>query len=140
MDLKNEKCVMVINETLPLGLIANTAGILGMTIGKQVPEIVGSDVNDKDGNHHKGIVAIPVPILKVTEEKLKTIRQQLFDSYYDDVTIVDFSDIAQSCKVYEEYIEKAANANESEFIYFGIGLCGPKKKVNKLTGDLPLLR
>ncbi|MFQ8583652.1 MAG: DUF2000 family protein [Holdemania massiliensis] len=24
--------------------------------------------------------------------------------------------------------------------YFGIGLYGPKKRVNKLTGDLPLLR
>ena len=55
MDLQNEKCVMVLDEHLPLGLIANTAA-------------------------------------------------------------------------------------EADLSYFGVALCGPKKKVNKLTGSLPLLR
>ena len=32
MDLQNEKCVMVIDEHLPLGLIANTAAIMEMCI------------------------------------------------------------------------------------------------------------
>ena len=35
MDLENEKCVMIIDENLPLGLIANTAAILGITLGKK---------------------------------------------------------------------------------------------------------
>lgn len=30
MDLQNEKCVMVIDENLPLGMIANTAAIMGL--------------------------------------------------------------------------------------------------------------
>lgn len=29
---------------------------------------------------------------------------------------------------------------ESSLNYFGIAICGAKKKVNKLTGMLPLLR
>lgn len=29
-----DKCVMIINERLPLGFIANTAAILGISIGK----------------------------------------------------------------------------------------------------------
>ncbi len=33
MDLQNEKCVMVIDENLPLGIIANTAAIMGITLG-----------------------------------------------------------------------------------------------------------
>ena len=41
MDLQNEKCVMVIDENLPLGIIANTAAIMGITLGKQMPEVVG---------------------------------------------------------------------------------------------------
>ena len=41
MDLQNEKCVMVIDETLPTGLIANTAGIMGITLGKEMPDTVG---------------------------------------------------------------------------------------------------
>ena len=35
MDWKNEKCVMILDESLPLGLIANTAAIMGITLGKQ---------------------------------------------------------------------------------------------------------
>ena len=30
MDWQNEKCVMVIDESLPLGIIANTAAIMGI--------------------------------------------------------------------------------------------------------------
>ena len=42
MDLQNEKCVMVIDESLPLGIIANTAAIMGITLGKQMAEVVGA--------------------------------------------------------------------------------------------------
>ena len=37
----NEKCVMIIDENLPLGIIANTAAIMGITLGKQRHEVVG---------------------------------------------------------------------------------------------------
>lgn len=140
MEYLNEKCVMVINSELPLGLIANTAGILGITLGKLAPQIVGEDVVDQSGNTHLGVVAIPVPILSVSTEKLKKIREQLYQPEFSDLIVVDFSDIAQSCKNYPEYIEKAAQASEAQITYFGIGLYGLKKRVNKLTGDLPLLR
>ena len=140
MEHLNEKCVMVINAELPLGLIANTAGILGVTLGKMAPQIVGEDVTDQTGNPHLGVVAISVPILSVSKEKLKTIREQLYQPEFSELTVVDFSDIAQSCKNYPEYIEKIANVTEEEITYFGIGIYGPKKRVNKLTGDLPLLR
>ena len=43
MDHQNEKCVMVIDEELPTGIIANTAGIMGITLGKKLPETVGPD-------------------------------------------------------------------------------------------------
>ena len=32
------------------------------------------------------------------------------------------------------------NVPEGSLNYFGIAICGAKKKVNKLTGMLPLLR
>ena len=98
MEYLNEKCVMVINSELPLGLIANTAGILGITLGKLAPQIVGEDVVDQSGNTHLGVVAIPVPILSVSTEKLKKIREQLYQPEFSDLIVVDFSDIAQSCK------------------------------------------
>ena len=140
MDLQNEKCVMVIDEHLPLGIIANTAAILGITLGKNMPEIVGADVTDKTGNDHLGIIEFPVPILKGTAESMKAIREKLYEPEFSDLTVVDFSDLAQSCKTYDEFIGKMKEVPETELNYFGIAICGTKKKVNKLTGSMALLR
>ena len=140
MDLQNEKCVMVIDENLPLGLIANTAAIMGITLGKKMPEVVGADVTDQSGNEHLGIIEFPVPILRGSIEDIKAIRKKLYRPEFLDLTVVDFSDLAQGCKTYDEFIEKMERVDESSLQYFGVAICGAKKKVNKLTGNLPLLR
>lgn len=140
MDLKNEKCVMVIDEHLPIGIIANTAAIMGITLGKKMPEVVGDDVIDQSGNEHLGIIEFPVPILKGSPEIIKEIRKKLYRTEFQDVTVADFSDLAQNCKTYDEFIEKMGQVPESTLQYFGIAICGPRKKVNKLTGSMPLLR
>lgn len=140
MDIEHTKCVMVIDETLPVGIIANTAGILGITLGKQVPEIVGRDVTDSDEKLHKGIVEISVPILKANADSLKVLRETLYKAEYNDIRIVDFSDIAQSCTNYDKFEEKMNATPKEKIQYLGLALCGNKKKINKLTGNMPLLR
>ena len=140
MDHQNEKCVMVIDEELPTGIIANTAGIMGITLGKKLPETVGPDVSDRNGRSHLGIIAIPVPILKASKEKLKELRLKLYEPSFSELTVVDFSNVAQSCNDYDEFTSKAAQTDGDSFQYFGVGICGAKKLVNKLTGNLPLLR
>lgn len=140
MDSQIEKCVMVIDEELPLGMIANTAGIMGITLGKHIPDCVGPDVSDKSGKLHLGIIEFPVPVLKAGKDRLRAIREQLYQPEFSDVLVVDFSDVAQSCKTYGEFIDKAGCTEEGELAYFGLGICGSKKLVNKLTGNLPLLR
>ena len=140
MDLQNEKCVMVIDENLPLGIIANTAAIMGITLGKQLPEVVGADVYNRTGNGHLGIIAFPVPILKGNVDVIKAIREKLYEPEFSELTVVDFSDLAQGCKTYDEFVEKMSHVPESTLQYFGVAICGPKKKVNKLTGSMPLLR
>ena len=140
MDLQNEKCVMVIDEHLPLGIIANTAAIMGITLGKEMPEVVGANVFDKSGNSHLGIIEFPVPILKGNADVIKSIREKLYEPDFTDLTVVDFSDLAQGCKTYNEFIGKMKAIPEVDLNYFGVAICGAKKKVNKLTGNLPLLR
>lgn len=140
MDLQSEKCVMIIDENLPLGIIANTAAIMGITLGKEMPEVVGTDVYDKTDNKHLGIIEFPVPILKGNADIIKAIRQKLYEPEFSDLTVVDFSDLAQGCKTYDEFIEKMKVVSENSLNYFGVAICGAKKKVNKLTGSMPLLR
>lgn len=140
MDLANEKCVMIIDENLPLGIIANTSAIMGISLGKTMPEVVGADVMDQSGNKHLGIIEFPVPILKGNREIIKEIRQKLYQPGFEELTVVDFSDLAQGCKTYTEFIEKMGLVQEETLNYLGVAICGPKKKVNKLTGNIGLLR
>ena len=94
--MNKEVRTVVYDEELPLGIIANTAAVMGITLGKAIPEVVGADVRDESWHTHLGIIEFPVPILR--------------------------------------------RSPESTLQYFGVAVCGAKKKVNKLTGSLPLLR
>lgn len=57
------KIVMLVNKELPLGLIVNTAAVLGVSLGKLKNELVGEDYLDKVNCIHPGIAksAIPLP-------------------------------------------------------------------------------
>jgi hypothetical protein len=139
-DAVETKCVIIADEELPSGILANTAAILGITLGKQVPECVGQDVMDGSGCRHAGIISIPVPILKGNKDLLRELRRKLFEADNADLLVVDFSDVAQGCRVYSEYMQKARFTAEEEHVYLGLAIYGSKKKINKLTGSLPLLR
>ena len=138
--MNKEVRTVVYDEELPLRIIANTAAIMGITLGKAIPEVVGADVRDQSGHTHLGIIEFPVPILRGSPESIKALRENLYEPDFQALTVVDFSDLAQSCKTYDEFIGRMAQVPESTLQYFGVAVCGAKNKVNKLTGSLPLLR
>ena len=131
---------MVIDENLPLGIIANTAAIMGITLGKEMPEVIGGNVYDRSGKEHLGIIEFPVPVLKGNPKVIKTIREKLYEPEFSELTVVDFTELAQGCRTYDEFTGKMGEVSSEELNYFGIALCGAKKKVNKLTGSMALLR
>lgn len=136
MNPANEKCVMILDESLSSGIVANVAAILGVTLGQRRPEVVGVDVTDGSGSLHAGIIQFPIPILRASAEQLRSIRERLDGS----LTVLDFSDLAQNCRTYAEYIARMADVSEQQLNYLGLALCGDRKRINKLTGNLPLLR
>ena len=135
----DEKCVMIIDENLPIGLIANTTAVLGATLGKINKQIIGNDVCDLDNKIHPGIVNIPIPILKANSQLIRELLDKT-NNYLDEISVIDFCDLAQSCKDYEDYTSKMKLTSEKTLNYSGICLYGNKKRINKLTGNLPLLR
>ena len=137
MNVQNKKVVIVIDANLPLGLIANTAAVLALTLGKRVEHILGPDVYDASGLLHVGITTVPIPILKGTAEKLRSLRESAID---ERLLVVDFSDAAQTTTTYEAYTEKISTAITNDLLYLGIAIYGDSKLVNKLTGSMPLLR
>ncbi|SMC90019.1 DUF2000 domain-containing protein [Sporomusa malonica] len=135
------KIVMVINKELPLGLVANTAAVLGISLSKMFQQdIVGCDIQDVNGNVHRGITAQTIPVLNGSRQQIKDIRDLMFGSAYSEITVIDFSEVAQKCLEYEDYSRTLSSLPSSDIYYLGICLYGPKKIVNKLTGNLGLLR
>ena len=55
-------------------------------------------VYDKTGNGHLGIIEFPVPILKGNVDVIKAIREKLYEPEFSELTVVDFSELAQGCK------------------------------------------
>lgn len=140
MDIHNMKCVMIFSEDLPIGVIANTAAIMGASLGKSDPEVVGVTPVDQDGLEHSGLIQFPVPILKSDSETICDIRKKAIETYGDEIDIIDFTDIAQKSMTYEEFLENYKQTAGDDISYLGLTLCGPKKAINKLTGNLSLLK
>lgn len=134
----SKKCVMIVNEALPLGLAVNTAGVLALTLGNKVDSILGPDVVDGSGQTHVGITTIPIPILKANEDAIRNIRIQA--SGMEGLLVVDFTDAAQTTTTYQDYTDKIGAMTADELKYLGVALYGEKKPINKLCGSLPLLR
>lgn len=140
MTEPEQKCVMVLDHLLPLGLIANTAAMLGISIGKLQPQMIGDDVTDASEKTHAGISMYPISMLKGDEALLSDLRLRLYEPEFEGLTVVDFSDVAQKINVYADFVQKTAETRECDHTYYGIALFGDKKKINRLTGMLPLLR
>ena len=140
MNVKEEKCVIVVDEGMELGVIANVTAILSISLGKLRPDISGADTVDAENHTHYGLIQIPVPVLKAPAEKVADIRNKLFEDGFEDVSCVDFTNVAQECMTYTDYTDTMNHSKKEDFTYLGIALVGNKKKVNKLTGSLGLLR
>jgi len=132
------KCAIVVSEELPVGLAANAASVLSITLGHRVDGLVGADVKDAGGVAHPGIIYMPIPILNAPREQIATIVQAAAED--DELFFVSFSALAQSCKTYDEYIDTMAATATADLDSVGVGLHGPQKRVNRLVGSLPLLR
>lgn len=132
-----EKCVILLSPSLPIGIAANVAAVLSVTLGKLRPDAVGGDLRDQEGGLHRGIICFPIPVLSADGERLRALRRQAEEAR---LTAVDFTDLAQGCRTYEEYTEKLSRTPEAALRYLGVALCGERKQIDRLTGSLPLLR
>lgn len=134
-----KKCVLVIDENLPLGVVANTSAVLALSLGKLMPELVGENFTDNAGDIRRGITTYAIPALKGNGELLRTLREKLKE-HESDLLVIDLLAATRSTKSYEEYIEVVQNTPEQNQEYLGIAISGSKKLVNKFTGNLGLLR
>lgn len=132
------KCVIVVDETLPVGVMLNTAAILGVSLGAKLEEILGPDATDGSGHTHAGLIRMNLPVLKAKPPKLSEIRAGA--ALNEGLLLIDFSDYAQSARKCEEYLTILRKVPSTEIRYLGIALYGEKGLVTKMTGNLPLAK
>ncbi|HCY85653.1 MAG TPA: DUF2000 domain-containing protein [Desulfobacteraceae bacterium] len=132
------KTVMIVNQSLPPGLAANTTAVLGISLGRMDSSILGPDLKDGSGTRHPGITQQTIPVLSAESYLIKEIFEQ--SGRLPEISVIDFNTIAQKSRHYDDYTEKLAAVSTRDLEFSGICLQGPKNQVNKMTGMLKLYR
>lgn len=130
------KIVMVVNQSLSPGLAANTAAVLGISLGQSNPGIVGPEVADASCHCHEGITRHTIPVLASDAPTLAQIFQH--GTQDPDIRIMGFNTIAQQSRHYDEYARKLAQVPTPDLVFSGLCILGTPGAVNSLTGTLKL--
>lgn len=134
------KCVLIVDPNLPIGVISNTTAALGISLASGINGMIGKKVLDRDQRMHEGITNVPIPILTLSKEEIKNKYDDLLEKNDPEIKVIGFSDVAQKSLSYEDYELKLSSTGKDQINYLGLCLYGPKKKINKLTGNLKMLR
>lgn len=137
-DASQHRCTIIIDKNLPAGLAMNAASVIGISFGRIVENLVGPDMQSLDEVNYPGVIYSPLPVLLASGEYLSEIQANAESD--DEIYVMPFSALAQSCKTYEEYGEKISSVKSNNIELVAIGVIGPKKKLTKMTGNLPLYK
>lgn len=129
------KPVLILDETLPTGLKANFAAVLGMSLGKMRPDLVGADTTTSDGQVLAGITTVALPVLGAPATDLPT----LFAAAADLPLRLAYMRAAFEARDYADYSARIAAAPLAGHIPQAILLAGPRKAVDRICGRLRLL-
>ena len=132
------KAIVIVDGSLPVGVIANCAAVLGASLGAAKPDIIGPALVDASGTRHPGITGLPLPVLAADAETLRSIFRAAGSE--PSIEATGFTDIARSCLSYADYEARMAVAGFESLRFLGVLLVGPPKAIGRLSGSLPLLR
>jgi hypothetical protein len=132
------KIALVLDPTLGPGQVANRGAVLATGLAARHPEILGPDPVTENGQDLVGFTKVPIVVLKARrgEDLIELDRKARELS----CTSVVFLARAQGLRSYDAYLESISRSDSLELDIDSCMILGPKKAVNKLTGNLPALR
>lgn len=137
LSISPTRCVIVVDQNLPIGRAANATAVIALTIGQRHPILVGEPLVDKSGFNHPGLIPMGITVLAASSEELLAIRQKGVESECD---VVDFPMEGQQTTNYQTFREAVAVIEPQSLRYVGVALVGQKKKINRIIGHLGLLK
>jgi hypothetical protein len=129
--------VVVVERDLPVGLAANTAAVLALTLGKTAPDLIGHDADDAQGRSYPGLTTLPLPVLTLDAPGLMDLADA---ARHSGLLAGVMTRTAQRAKTYPEYLTQLQNTTTADLDLIGVALLGPDRRVRRLTASLPLLR
>lgn len=131
------KWVVVVNEALAPGLAVNAAICAAAATAAQVSGLLGQDAEDADGNAHPGLPWAGCSVLVADAQTLRTIRAKA--AAHEGTFVADMPAAAQQTRVYDEYLAAVAETPPAEIEYYAVSIVGPRNRVDKIVGRLPLM-
>lgn len=131
------KWVIVVDETLPTGVAANAAICAAAATATGVEGLLGPDAVDSDGHTHPGLPWAGCSVLRASAEQLTAIHAKARAA--DGVFVADTPTAAQSTRVYDEYLDAVAATPTDALPLSAVSVVGPRNRVDKIVGRLPLL-
>ncbi|MEJ3655196.1 DUF2000 domain-containing protein [Actinomycetes bacterium KLBMP 9759] len=124
------RCVLVLDPDAPRWLIANTAAVLGASVGVRGLVPLGPDLTDADGARWAGTAEVVVPVLAGTPDQLGTLHAEAVAA---GVTAVAFPDTAQRSPTYADFAAAMSATPTADVRIHGLALIGSGNAVRRLT-------
>ncbi|MBU9821342.1 DUF2000 domain-containing protein [Rahnella sp. BCC 1045] len=117
------RVAIILNPELPHGLLANTAGVIGIGLAAKFPMLAGHSL----------------PILQATPDHIKALMFKALEAK-GECSVVPFPVFARTMHTFEEYEQAFPLRDLYDEVLDGVGFVGPEKWIKSLIGNLKLLR
>ncbi|MFG1699753.1 DUF2000 domain-containing protein [Nonomuraea sp. NPDC049309] len=131
------KWVIVVNGSLPAGRAANAAVCVAAATSRAVTGLLGDDAIDAGGAAHPGLPWAGCSVLAADAATLHTIRTKAAAS--GTCHVADMPAAAQHTRVYADYLATVKETQAEDIEYYAVSLVGPRNRIDKIVGRLPLL-
>lgn len=131
------KWVVVVDADIPSGRAVNAAVCVAAATADAVSGILGPDAVDADGNAHPGLPWAGCTILTADAATLRAIRAKA--TAHEGTFVADMPAAAQATRVYDDYLQAVGGETAEGIEYLAVSLVGPRNRVDKIVGRLPLM-
>lgn len=131
------KWVVVVDDALPAGRAVNAAVCVAAATATRVARLLGPDATDAGGSVHPGLPWAGCSVLAAPTGQLGAVRARALASL--GVDVVDMPVPAQANRVYGDYLGEVAAADGEALGYLAVSIVGPRNRVDRIVGKLPLL-
>ncbi len=115
----------------------NAAICVAAATAVDVQRLLGGAATDGDGQSHPGLPWAGCTVLAADRETLKGIMAKAKDR--PDVYVADMPEAAQATRVYDEYLAVMASTPAVDIAPLAVSMVGPRNRIDRIVGRLPLL-